>query len=42
MLPARREGLGRIVKVDLEDLRRFAKEYGYDFNEVKAARYTAQ
>lgn len=38
-LPARREGMARIVKIEVDDLRRFAKEYGYRFDEAMASRY---
>lgn len=40
LLPARREGLARIIKVDLDDLKRFAQEYGYSYNEEVAAQFT--
>jgi len=39
LLPARREGVARIVKIELEDLRKFAKDYGYSFNENIATQY---
>lgn len=41
VLPARREGTGerRFLYIDLEDLRQFAKKYGYRFDEKKAAQY---
>ncbi len=39
LLPARREGVARIVKIEIEDLRKFAKDYGYSFNENIAAQY---
>ena len=38
-LPARREGLARIVKIELDDLRQFAQEYQYSFSEEIAARF---
>lgn len=38
-LPARREGLARIIKIELDDLRRFAEKYDYSFNEEVALRY---
>jgi AICAR transformylase/IMP cyclohydrolase PurH len=38
ILPARREGLARIIKIELDDLRKFAKEFGYSFNEDVAER----
>ena len=37
-LPARREGVKGIVKIDVEDLRQFAKTYSYRFNETIAQR----
>jgi excisionase family DNA binding protein len=40
LLPARREGLARIVRIEIEDLRRFAQQYGYAFSEEVAAQYT--
>ena len=39
LLPARRQGLNRIVKIDVKDLQRFAKEYGYRFDEKLAEKY---
>lgn len=39
-LPARREGMARIIRVDLDDLRLFASQYGYRFDEAKAAKLT--
>lgn len=38
-LQARRQGLARIVKIDVEELRRFAKENGYRFDETLARDY---
>ena len=32
LLPARREGLARIIRIELDDLRKFAREYNYAFN----------
>ena len=40
LLPARREGVARIIKIELDDLRSFAKEYNYAFNEDVAKRLT--
>jgi hypothetical protein len=41
-LPARQEGTGerKFIYVQIDDLRRFAAEYGYRFNEDIAAQYT--
>lgn len=41
VLPARREGTGerRFVYIELDDLRQFAKKYGYRFDEKIAAQY---
>lgn len=39
LLKARREGVGRIVKINIEDLRKFAEDYGYSFDEDIAAQY---
>lgn len=36
---ARRQGLNRAVFVDVDDLRRFALELGYRFNEELAQQY---
>lgn len=38
-LRARRQGLARIVKIDVEELRRFAQENGYRFDEALAKDY---
>jgi excisionase family DNA binding protein len=38
-LPARRQGLARIVKIDVGDLRRFAETNGYRFDEKLAKQY---
>lgn len=38
-LPARREGLRRDIMIDVNELRRFAQQYGYRFNEELASRY---
>lgn len=38
-LPARRQGLARIVRIDVDDLKRFANEYGYRFDEKLATEY---
>lgn len=40
-LSARRQGLNRMIMIDIEELRRFAKQYGYRFDEAVAARYSA-
>jgi hypothetical protein len=39
MLPARREGVKQRIWIDVSDLRRFAVEQGYRFNEELAASY---
>lgn len=39
-LPARRQGLARIVKIDVRDLKRFAEKYGYRFDEKLAKEYS--
>ena len=39
-LPARRQGIKRIAYIELDDLRAFAKKYGYRFSEEKAAALT--
>ena len=36
-LPARREGLKRTIYIDLDDLRLFARENGYPFDERAAS-----
>ena len=38
-LRARRQGLNRMIMIDIEDLRSFANQYGYRFDEAKAAEY---
>ena len=38
-LPARREGIKREIWIDVDELRRFAKEYGYRFDEKLAQHY---
>lgn len=40
-LPAREEGTGqrKFVYIEIDDLRQFAKRYGYRFDEKKAAQY---
>lgn len=38
-LPARREGLRRLVKIEVADLRAFAGQYGYRFDESLAKKY---
>ena len=38
-LPARREGVKREIFITVEDLRQFATQYGYRFNEQMAAEY---
>lgn len=35
-LKARRQGMRGIAYIDVNDLRDFAKRYGYNFNEAKA------
>lgn len=39
LLSARLEGPKRLVKIDIEILRQFAKEYQYRFNEDLAGKY---
>jgi len=41
-LPGRRQGLDRQIRVEVDDLRRFAAKYGYPFNEEMARRYSDQ
>lgn len=38
-LAARREGMKREIWIDVDELRRFAQEYGYRFDEKLAKRY---
>lgn len=38
-LPARREGVKREIWIDVNELRRFAEQYGYRFNEQLAKDY---
>lgn len=40
-LPARQEGAGerKFIYIELDDLRQFAQQYGYRFNEAKAKQY---
>jgi shikimate kinase len=40
-LPARQQGTGvrQFIFIDIDDLRKFAQQYGYRFNEELAARY---
>ncbi|MEZ4684175.1 MAG: helix-turn-helix domain-containing protein [Caldilineaceae bacterium] len=40
LLKARRSGLRKIIKVDLDELRRFAAEHEYRFNEELAGEYS--
>lgn len=42
LLPARRQGLDRQIRVDLDDLRRFAQAYGYRFDEKLALQYSSK
>ena len=37
-LPARRVGLARTIYINIDDLRQFARENGYSFDETKANR----
>lgn len=39
LLPAERRTLKRIIRIDIDDLRRFAHKNGYDFDEVIAGKY---
>lgn len=41
-LPARREGVRRDIKIDLDDLRKFATAFGYRFDESVAAQYAGK
>lgn len=38
-LPARREGVKREIFIDVDELRQFATQFGYRFNEQKASEY---
>jgi hypothetical protein len=38
-LPARREGLRGLIMIDVEELRRFAAQYGYRVNDAKVTQY---
>ena len=40
-LPGRRQGLDRQIRVDLDDLRRFAEQFGYRFDEELAQKYSS-
>jgi hypothetical protein len=40
LLPARRFGMRGIVRVELDDLRKFAEQYQYRFNERLASQLT--
>lgn len=39
LLPARREGLRRVIRIKLDDLRSHAIAYGYRFDEELAQKY---
>lgn len=39
LLPARRVGLRRDIRIDLSELEKFAKQYGYDYDAALAAQY---
>lgn len=41
-LPARRQGLNRAVYVQVDDLRTFAAELGYRFDETLAQQYAVE
>jgi hypothetical protein len=41
-LQARREGIGRTIRIEIDDLRQFAVKYNYRFNEALAAQYSGQ
>jgi hypothetical protein len=41
-LPARRQGIGRTIRIQIDDLRKFADQYNYRFNEQLAAQFTGQ
>lgn len=36
LIPARRVGIKGLVRIDVDDLRKFAKDYQYRFNEALA------
>jgi len=38
-LPARRQGMKKEIWIDVEELRRFATEHGYRFDEALAQQY---
>lgn len=40
VLQARRQGLNRMIMIDMNALRSFATQYGYRFDEEIAARYS--
>jgi len=42
LLPAREQGTGqrKFLYIDIDDLRKFAQQYGYRFNEAKAKEFT--
>ena len=40
LIPARRVGIRRDIRIEIEDLRSFAKQYSYDYDESLAAKYT--
>lgn len=42
LLPARKQGTGKrkFLFIDIDELREFAAQYGYRFDEAKAAKYT--
>jgi excisionase family DNA binding protein len=42
ILPARRVGLRRFIRIDVDNLRRFAVQYGYDFDEEKAQKFLSE
>lgn len=38
-LPARRVGIGKLIRIDVQDLRTFAQEYQYRIDEELLSRY---
>ena len=39
LLPSRREGLRRDIKIEVGDLKKFADQHGYRFNDSLAKQY---
>lgn len=42
LLPARRQGIKRIIYIDLDNLKRFANQYNFRFDQAAADRITRQ